>query len=241
MLSKKLIEKRKKRGISTLRKQHELRSKVHKIGKKALKAGTHPQMWRARGPGGKLGPVGELGEDVIIEVYMRGNAVKVINLERRLSLTTLKRIIATEVYRPLAQYIIEKINEWVPKDTGSLRDAMIGEVKKGQPTIDQLSSTTPFRVVIGTPNIPYAGPVNKMPDSWLKHTSGTGRFGDPLNDPKAKREWYNLVRVNGRNKAQQLWRNMVKNQLVPIVKSFKKLPIKNPYNFVRGMFKVTFK
>lgn len=239
-LSERLVKQRKKRGLVTQRKGYKLRQATHKFGQKQLKQGTHPQMWRAGGPGSRLGPMGELGDDVIIEIFLKPKAQQLVNATREISMRKIKTGIKQTIYNPLEKYLYGRIDLDVPSDTENLRKQIKGRINDAIITIDQISTTSPFRVVLGTPNVPYAGPVNRMPTSWLQHTSGTGRQGDPLNDPNAKKGWYNLTLLNGRNRAMRLYKDFIRNDIVPMLRTVKALGAA-PSAVARAMFKVKFK
>jgi len=163
--------------------------------------------------------MGAFPDDIIIEVFLTFNPSF---LPRELSLRMLKTGLRREIYDPLRQFVESIVNINAPRDTGSLRESMERKVGEGKPTIDQLSNSQPFVVKLGTPGVMYAKPVNKMPTGWLKHPRrgqrNIGRQGDPLDDPKAKKGWYDLLLLNGRNRAMRLWKNYLKNIIIPVLK-----------------------
>jgi hypothetical protein len=243
---------RKRRGIAVREKRKDVRKKVHDFGKKQLKRGTHPQMWRAAGPGGRLGPMGPLGDDVIIEIKFKPAMKSAWDLTK-LNETETKTAIEDAIFTPLEEYLKSKIKVWVPKDTGNLRRQLLATVSNSFATIDHVSTARPFRVSIGTPGVEYANVVNKMPTRWLQHPGthppGTkGRRRKPLNDPEARRGWYNLLLLNGRREARSLYKDFLKNHIVvlitkPASAKVKKInPFKkNPNSKVRTLFTVKFK
>jgi hypothetical protein len=236
-------EKR-RRGIAVRLKQPTVREKVHKFGQKQLKGGTHPQMWRAGSAGGRLGPMGELGDDVIIEMKFR-HAIKFVFETTPLSERKVKTFIEDSIYTPLEDFLGEKINTWVPKDTGNLRRRLLGVINEGFSSIDRISTNIPFRVEVGTPGVPYAKVVNKMPKRWLQHPGGhpsgtKGRRGKVLYDPDAKKGWYSLLLLNGRRKATKLYKDFLKNDILPILRGQPGFT-KNPVSKVRTLFSVKFK
>lgn len=135
---------------------------------------------------------------------------------------------------------------YAPRDTGSLRRSMrnsLGEpistiVHDVRDVVNALSSGAPFiRMVLSTPDIDYANPVNNMPTSWLAHPGshppGTrGRLGTVLHDPNARKGWYNLILLRGRQFAKKEFYQMLKNLAQGI---------RGGYNFWRSMFTVRFK
>lgn len=244
---------RKGRGLRIFNEKALVRSKVREHGRKALKQGTHPQMWRARGPGGKLGPMGEMGEDVILEVtFIPGKLIKLgPSGPVKDIIASLKRSIETNfargVHRPLEELIISKINTWVPMDTGNLRKQMIAVTYNASATVDGMKEGKTYRMTAGTPGVKYASVVNKMPVTWLKHPAGyhrnIGRQKDPLNDPLAKEGWYDLTVLNARNKAKQLFPDFLTNTVVPILKPLEKIRgsgIKSAHNYARTLFTVKY-
>jgi len=124
-------------------------------------------------------------------------------------------------------------------------------VKRSTITVtDLVNDTGPYLMQVGTPGIEYAKPVNKMPTWALKHPGRhkpdpyrgrLGRFGDPLEDPNAKKGWYNLILVNSRNLAKRLIKNFIKRVITPELRNLAKLSKKKPQAFVKQMFRFTTK
>lgn len=217
---KKIIKKRgrpkkRKRTRAEIREMI-VRQRIHRAGQKIRKEARKAGRPLARRR--NLGPPGRLLDDVIIEVFYSINPSL---LPRELSRSSIIIGIRQDVFNPLEQFMKAFIDINVPKDTGDLRRAIKRKIGEGEPTIRHMSKFDPFVVKIGTPGIRYAGPVNQMPTAWLKHPRRTstniGREGDPLKDPKAKHEWFNLLRLNGRTRAMKLWKDYLKNRIVPVL------------------------
>jgi len=240
-LSDRRAKAKRKRGIKVHNKKYKQRQAERKARVKQFKKGTHPQMWRKKrsgGAGSKLGPMGELGDDVIIEVTPRArfDTVKEISKNKVIGMIT------TMIHRPLSKYMNDKINIWVPSELGKLRDSIESRLKVSTATLKPFTQTQPYRMVIGTPGVPYAAPVNKMPTSWLQHRGSVGRFGVARNDPNARKGWWNLLLVNGRNLAQRVYKDFINNGIVPLIRPLKGvLGIKNVTNFARSLFTVKYK
>jgi hypothetical protein len=186
-----------------------------------------------------LGPAGPLGEDVIIEMYLRAKHNQITSV---LPLNTLFNLIETHIFDPLDAYLTSKIEIWVPKDTGDLREALHKMVTRSKNTITRISVRAPFIVKLGTPGLEYAKPVNRMSSSMLQHKNQVSRKGNKLDDPKALQGWYNLLLLNGRNNARLFYNDFIKNEIVPLLKPLQTAgAIKSAWNFARSIFTVRFK
>lgn len=196
--------------------------------------GTHPQQ-RRTAAGRHLGPMRELGDDIIISTNLTLNGLTLIGQGAYIPINKIESLYRRNVIDPLVKYMIDRIRIDVPKDTGDLQDSMIASLG---PSFSKKRSF-PFQIVLNTKGISYANPVNNMPASWIKHTSGTGKFGASLYDPTAKNNWYQLVRLNGRNRAKKLHLAFIKNDLQPLVRKVATIfgiPAKSIYFFTVNMF-----
>lgn len=167
----------------------------------------HPQMWRNNysggnltGPGARLGPYGELGDSIIFSMdLVRPYLLKPFGFSEMFLRTKFK----SDVLFPLLQFMRDKINRWVPMMSGKLRESLFQSLTNaGGSHINKF----PFILLLNTEGVPYAGPVNQMPNKWLRHPSPTHpnrRHGYILNDPNATKGWFNLLLLNGRKKAKQ--------------------------------------
>ncbi|MHC4648230.1 MAG: hypothetical protein ACYTBJ_22450, partial [Planctomycetota bacterium] len=131
----------------------------------------------ARGlPAGRrnLGPMGELGDDIIFSVDITGHYDRLVEnggtgvgrILRRKGLDTssdVYRSIWGNVYFPLQQTATTQINTNAPKMTGKLRKAMKESIKV------PLAGSFPLVMILNTAGVDYAKPVEKMPSTWLKH------------------------------------------------------------------------
>lgn len=184
-------------------------------GRRSLKAGSHPQQyWRQpvspvkvlTGTGARLGPAGELGDDVLIEIKLSPSGVILVgrHLSPKLESAALLSEVIAQIYNPLVAEMHNKINLWVPIDSGDLRRSLLNSLS---PAGGSYTSGFPLFVVLNTKNIIYAKPVNKMPKHWFKI-------------PTAVENWYNLLVLHGRKFVRTLYSNFVKNYLVPEIRPF---------------------
>jgi hypothetical protein len=230
-------------------KTHEFQKKIHKRGLKELKAGTHPQQWRAtahKGKYSKLGPMGELGDDVICEIGISRIGAQMLNgkIIKELNYTNLFRILRNSVYEPLKQAINAWIDIKVPADTEELRQSMKNALT---PSGGSQTNSMPLLIILNTRGIPYASVVNKMPSEAVKHpgnhASSIGRYGATLDDPGAISGWYNWVLLQGRTKARALFNQFIKSDVQNIISPFAtQLGLKGSavYNSARQMFTAVF-
>lgn len=133
------------------------------------------------------------------------------------------------IVRPLMRYLLNQIDRIVPVDSGDLRASLRNTLKYGGTVIPQAFSQTqatkgifkgkpenapktrfPLRIVIGTPYLDYAKPVNNMPDEYLQHpgihpTSIGSHTGYRLNDPFAKSHFYDKILARGRYRAKKFY------------------------------------
>lgn len=192
----------------------------------------HPQQWRVErvegprkkiiGAGGRLGPMGELGQTVLFSVHVTDYGRRL--LERRIrdfSKNKVWRSLTQMVYNPLQTRLEQKVDKWVPKDTGRLRGSLKASITPaGGSTVEivDMMSGRGFTVLLATPGIKYAKVVNRMPTKWLQHpgprhgAGETGRTGRTLNDPDAKTGWYNLLVLDSRSFIRNrisVWRKMM--------------------------------
>jgi hypothetical protein len=252
-------------GIIERRRAPELRQRVREIGVKAFKEKVHPQMWRVtkqKGVGAKLGPMGQLGDDVIIEMLL----TDVGQMYRDMASLNLYPLIFQTINKPLEAQVTNVITAYVPMDSGDLRKSMTASIWKAAPTAKEISQMTPYIMSLAA-DVPYASPVNQMPSSWLRHPGShtpnargafIGKSGNTLNDPKATHNWFNLVRLRGRQVAQKLFQDFIKKDIAPHVaktaaswakgkdpnkQAFVKqnIDVKRPYLFAKRMFTVRFK
>jgi hypothetical protein len=228
---------------------------IRKAGVRNLLQGTHPQQYRQtaptpsknlQGPLATLGPMGELGDDVIMEIDLSYAGKQTINqrLSRDLNVTNIFRELRNNVYEPLREYIEKWIDIKVPSDTTELRNSMKNAMK---PSGGSRTNGFPMLVIMNTAGVDYAKVVNNMTDLMLKHPAShhrnIGRFGAPLDDKGAVKGFYDWIVLMGRNKAVKLFQDYVKNIVQPIVK-----PVANMlgitgslvYNTARQLFTVKF-
>ena len=242
-ISDKTEREKRARGIKIWNKGSKAKAAAHKASSARYKTGTHPQMWRVtkhNKAGSKLGPMGPLGDDVVIEVRLKYDIYKVVpDISQQYLIGTL----GSRVQEPLLDELYTKLNIWVPKDTGALRRSIRSRMDNSTASLKQISTTKPWRMVIGTPDIEYAKPVNKMPADWLKHKPQPSRFpGFTMDDPAAVKGWYDWLLRDGRRKAQNLFRDYLKGTIEPIIKKAAPLlGIKNVINFTKGIFIVKYK
>ena len=219
------------------RQLNKVEQALRKIGLDLMKLGIHPQEWRVdavtgarkkvTGFGATLGPMGSLGDDVILEILLNtGIITQLRSLKIDISVGKLEAIIRSELMNPLLHYLRQKINVWAPLRTGALRTSLLNSL------ISSTTSSFPFRLVLKTQGIAYAGPVNKMPQMWLRRSGTT---------PQARKGWYNLLLLNGRNKAKKLLSAMVKHVATLLPKPIIKLyfPRRTSWNLARALFRVS--
>ena len=248
---------RQSRGTTNQRTNSGVRAAVQKAGQRSLRGGTHPQQSFRGGtsgprkkltsPGAKLGPMGELGDDVIFEVGLREGvleAYRLLGAPRSFNKTAFWRDLRNMVYIPFQIFMDKRIESWPPSDTDDLRKSLHNSITaSGGSNIRSF----PFQVVLNTRGIPYAGPVNKMPVSWTRHKGshpptknslGTGF----LNDPNTKKGFYDLLLLNGRNIAVKLMKDFLQAQAAKLPSTFQ-LPGKkrNRFNLVKSLFQIKYK
>jgi len=241
------------------------RAGIRKVGRKAFRQGTHPQMWRATKHGGafsRLGPMGPFSNKVIVKIerkplYYQGlrefedlKRQNIMSGRPPYSDRTIAIALESTVHDKVETYVLERIDTWVPKDTGSLRKAMISVVYKAAATVENFQKNTgPYIMEVGTPNIEYAKPVNKMPDWALQHPPhapdpfrGTkGRRNATLVDPQAKSGWFNLILLNSRNKARAQVKKMRREVITPQFRELAKNMNKTPQALFDQILRVTHK
>lgn len=183
-----------------------------------MREGWHPDDWRVEGiegprkkiigAGGRLGPMGELGQSLIFSIHVTEYGKKLmLRGIREFTKTRVWKTFTNLVYDPLQVRMGDKVDKWVPADTKRLRQSMKASITPaGGSHVEMLDMIGPngFTVLLGTPGIKYAKVVNRMPERWLrhpgKHSPGTrGRTGKTLSDPQARKGWYNLVLLDSRS------------------------------------------
>lgn len=256
----KQAEARLLRGLAQFNRRFKFHQAIRKKGVESFKDKTHPQMWRVNrhgGIGARLGPMGALGEDVILEVTFLDTRIPPAQRGLFKSLfTQIESTFTGDVHDPLAAYMIGKIETWVPMDTGRLRNSMRSVVEASGGSVEGMRRGATYRMTLGTPSyqnrsVTYASVVNKMPTAWLRHPGNHRNVSyrkrvkgkpAPLDDPEARTKFYDLIVVNSRNLAQRLWKEYLDNQIVPRIKDVAKAAgIKNPHAFARSLFTVAFK
>jgi len=233
----------------------KISSEVRKYGRQNLKAGTHPQQWRQtsptpaqvlQGPGATLGPMHELGDDVMIYCGLsyQGEQFLVSKIARELNVMNFTRLFRNEVYEKLRVYVNKWIAIKVPMDTEDLRNSMRNAMT---PSGGSLTNKYPFEILMNTKGIPYASVMNEAPEAWLRHPASyhrnIGRFGAPLNDPRAVKGWYNWIVLMGRQYAEKLFKAFVKSTIQPLIKPFGPLIGVSGigvYHLARSIFTVRF-
>lgn len=253
----------KKKRPTKIAKAPTVRAGAHKAGQKIRqKAKGQPGRAKVTPYHRNLGPMGELGMDIVIEVSITDDLDQY--QIREFNYKNVATILESTIYEPLREYLMGPgrggvsglINTTAPRDTGALRESLEDGVEAGLPSIDDFQKKVgPFSVKLGTPEIPYAKPVNKMPTTWLRHPKqsaqrahlNVGRRGKKLKDPEARSGWYNLILLNGRNKARRLYDAFIKEIItllaplkVRIAKS-KKGAVIDTRNLAMKIFKVRFK
>ena len=189
-----------------------------------------------------LGPLGDFGDDLVCEI----RADPVLNgrsLPAELNPTSLRAIIRNEWYMPLRTYAYMVIEKYTPIETGELQRAMKAKFDEGERTIDGFPNR-PVTINLGTPGVPYAKPVNKMPRSWLQHFGNKlgRRSRSPLYDPTAHEGYYSLCLRDIINKGKTLWQNeVIANRLRPMLAPLKQVGLlTNIDNELHQLFKVRF-
>ena len=209
----------------------------------------HSQPWRAgqsqsggpQGSGMNLGPMGKMLPQVVISIELNSfvftqveQAAKV-TFNNRITENGILTMIRNTIYDPLKQVMFNDIANWVPKDSGRLRNAMELSIAGGGVPGGNASSTSqinglhPFYVVLSTGDVPYASVVENMPDPWVQHDGPThqgglsSRYGrtvsrkkgpHELHDPQARQGAFGMVLANGRQMASNLW-NQFENTVLP--------------------------
>jgi len=205
-----------------------------KQGLAKMRARTHSQMWRVskitgarkkvHGAGATLGPMGSFGDNVILELDINRALLKTLQ-KYKVPITAgkLLNLARTQVLMPVKTKILEDINKWVPRDTGKLRNSMRNAVRSSP------ISTFPVRLVINTRGVDYAKPVNRMPQIWLRHAK----------DPQARKGWFNLVLLDGRNLAKKKFPQLVSHTATLLPRKFIKtiFPRRTLYNVARSLYK----
>lgn len=200
------------RALNSLRE--EVQKGLSRIRRQALTnrwIAPHPQMWRAGGPGGRLGPFRELGPHLIIDILPNLDYYLVLSLERGLTESMILGRLRSMVYAPVRELVRRQVDSKVPADTYKLRNSMKEALtRRGGSIPDAL----PFHLELNTRGVPWANTVNNMPSEWLKHPgshSGYGLFskktGRRLHDPGAKKGFYNEILLNAQNVAGKGVRN----------------------------------
>jgi len=237
------------------------------MGKKRGR-GARPGIKRPKAPhkrgvrrsGVKLGPMGELGDDIVIDLrptafffqfpnawkQARSLFPKKITGRAPLSVNIVRGLVQIAIHNPLMKYVEGRIDIDFPMDTGNLRTRTVDYLKDSITSLTKMDLNTPYVVVFGTPDVEYASPVNKMPTAWLQHPGihgpSVGRTGLGLDDPKSKRGFYNLTLLNGRNRAKRLYDvDFLRGEIVPRIRDFAKAINKSPISVAKRMFRVRFK
>lgn len=248
--SKVLSQKTKPVINSTQKQSHQLQQGVRKYGLQRFKDKTHPQMWRVNAHGGhfaKLGPMGELGDDVIIQVDLNPKYRKMIEdgiFGKSFSVIKVYHLFYNAVYMDVRNETDKWIDIKVPADSNDLRKSMHDAIRsKGGSNIRNF----PFMVVLNTRGIEYAKVVNKMKEKFIKHkgthTYDYGKSGNLLDDMGAVKGWYDWILLMSRTKARTLFKTFIQNDIMPIISNIAiKLGLKNTdiYNAARQMFTVKY-
>ena len=193
---------------------------------KKKKAGTL-KLFRGKA----LGPLGEWGDDVVIKVALNP-AIGGKQVPKELTISSL-RVLIRGMYDKIFEKAQEIIHKYVPKETGNLQDSMIGKVQQAARVIDSFHPSSPFVMHLGTPEIKYAKPVNKMPTGWVQHKGGVNWMstrrhrayrvpGHPLlDDPTARSVgkggggYYDLTLLDIRQEAKKQWLIVRNKSLLP--------------------------
>jgi hypothetical protein len=197
----------------------------------AFELRTHSQMWRVTkhgGIGSRLGSTEFLENQIVIYIDLQlpvlmsyNEVLKKTPPFREITESELLAMVIKNVYDPLYSDLDQMIDKVVPRDSGRLRLAMKYSIGKGGGgSTSMTSSLSPFFVLINAGRLKYAGPVNQMPDEWLKHPGLHGRTMQtklgrgqkvkrPLNDPDAETGWFEKVVTFGRQRAEQYWNTFI--------------------------------
>lgn len=194
--------------------------------------------------------MGELGDDVIMDIDLNYRAKQMIEsglFGREMTQKMLIVALYNSVYRVLRAYINKWIDVKVPSDTEALRESMKNALTPAGGSKVEVNQGFPMLVIMNTRGIDYAKVVNKMPSSALQHPGNhwytTGRTGNVLDDEEAQTGWYNWILLMGRNEAQRLFRNFIRNDVVPMITPVAASLGMNGtqiYNAARQMFSATF-
>lgn len=241
---------------------------TRKQRQKQFRAGTHPQQWwrvkdirgarkKILGTGANLGPMGELGDEIIIQLKLSFGYNLVEKVLPDLSRDKVWKLIQENVYVPLAVELDKKIFKWVPVMSGALSDSIRKSMTPDSSIItkEAFLQTNMFEVVLNTKGIPYGKPVNKMPKRYTVHPAShhpNRRNGYSLYDPSAEPGFFNLLVVHGRNYAKALFIAFMRNNFVPVIKkalagitalkTMLGLNINaNPYNIAQSLIEVRYK
>lgn len=224
-----------RQSLQRRRQDNVLNQSLRKQGIKKFRTASHPQQWRVdlitgarkkvHGAFARLGPLGELGDDIVIFINLNLDLISLLQ-RFEFSITTQKveAAIFQDIIEPVIKYLDKKIEIWVPVDTTDLRKSLHNALK-----IDSSIISNPFRVILNTKGVPYAGPVNKMPTASLRKSGKA---------PQARKGWYNLLLLNGRNLAKRK-RKIVINKLkllFPKAKLKKYFKKKTPYSISKSLF-----
>ena len=204
-----------------------------KKGMGLFKALSHPQQWRVEtitgtrnkieGDFATLGPMGALGDDVICEIILNYSLLQtfvtgIANIKEE----TIIRVMKNVLFQPVATYLHTKIDILAPLKSQALRKSLHNAVN------NSMMKGAPYRLVLNTDGVDYASVVNKMPTSSLIK-SGMA--------PGAKKGWYNLLLLEGRNKSKTSFTAMVKSiaSLFPAGMA-KRYFNRTSYNLARSLF-----
>lgn len=149
--------------------------------------------------------ISELGIILIRAGYFK--ASEILGLMRR------------DFYLPLRNFLIRKIEDYVPIDTGDLQKSLrlsVSEPYAEAPPFhsDDLSKGRVFITIAS--NMPYAGIVTKMnispPSPYVRHTGKpwevSRRTGKILNDPRARANFFGTLQRDGRDQAVKQFKIM---------------------------------
>jgi hypothetical protein len=194
------------------------------------------QLWRVQKSGGagmRLGSTSFLNPQILISIQIKYdwfNTVQQVLKSnppfRRLTENELLANIKSQIEAPLYNYTFAQIAMNVPKDKGRLQDALRIALREH----GQINSLNPFYMVLDTGRLPYAGPVNEMPDPWLQHFGTTHKGGlsmakgrtvkkapHALYDPTATRHWYEKTINEARTFAEVLWNRFANGYLMGLL------------------------
>lgn len=211
-----------------------------KIGIQKLKQGTHTQQWRLEGLEGtrqamvgafaKLGPAGGTGPDYVMKIDF---TYSIFNYYRSAGGTLLIQDFVVEFSKAIHHVMSElhqKIEIYVPlgddipskgHSGGTLRRTLHNSVNAAY------STSFPMSVQLDASSLDYSGPANQMPTRSLQRS---GRA------PGARRWWYNLLLLHGRNEAKKAILNVMKklgSQIDPQVLS--NLGLRSGYNLMQKL------